>query len=385
MTIKQPQTTTILLIHKTITGYKTVSDGVGCLNGDGQMELSREEWVSLVLRNAEEVVTREELLALYDKEEKLAYIGFEPSGLAHVGWVIQAEKVKDLQKAGFDVIIYLADWHAYINDKFGGDIEKIRECGRYMEDCFRALGVDENKTRFLYASELLDTMDYWEKVLRISKKTTIQRMKRALTIMGRREEEGEMDASKLIYPAMQAADIFQMGVDLALGGMDQRKAHMLARDAADRLGWKKFVALHTPLLPSLSGGSRMDPIEGKMSKSDPSTAIFIHDSPEDLEKKLKKAFCPQGVVENNPVLEMARLIVFPILGELVIDRPEKFGGRIRFSDYMELERVYEKGELHPLDLKKGVAAALSDILAPVRDYFARRPENLERAKELVGI
>ncbi|MDG6219847.1 MAG: tyrosine--tRNA ligase [Candidatus Thermoplasmatota archaeon] len=344
--------------------------------------MDKEAWKELVARNAEEIVTTEELDALYEKPDKKAYIGFEPSGLAHIGWVIQANKVKDLQKAGFRVIIYLADWHAYINDKLGGDIESIQACGRYMEECFLALGVDPTKTDFIYASKLLDAMDYWERVLRISKKTSLQRMRRALTIMGRKEEESEMDSSKLIYPSMQAADIFQMDVDLALGGMDQRKAHMLARDAADKLGWKKFVALHTPLLASLQGGERMDPIEAKMSKSDPNAAIFIHDSEEDIKRKVKKGYCPQGVADGNPVLDIARYIIFPAEGKLHIDRPEKFGGPLEYDDFESLKNAFVDGSLHPMDLKMGAASSLSRMLAPVREHFAAKPDNLRAVESM---
>src|SRR5437016_1321312 len=95
-------------------------------------------------------------------------------------------------------------------------------------------------------------------VIRVSKASTVARIRRALTIMGRKEEEADLDASMLIYPAMQVADIHWMDLDLALGGMDQRHAHMLYRDVAPKLGWKQVVALHTPLLPALDGGGRMD-------------------------------------------------------------------------------------------------------------------------------
>ncbi|MCK4717048.1 MAG: tyrosine--tRNA ligase [Thermoplasmata archaeon] len=340
--------------------------------------MDRETWLELVLRNTVEVVTEEELQGVYDKPGKKAYIGFEPSGLAHIGWIIQANKVKDLQGAGFHVIIYLADWHAYINDKLEGSLENIRTCGKYMEECFLALGVDPSASSFLYASEILGSMDYWEKVLRISKRTSLQRMRRALTIMGRKEEESEMDSSKLIYPPMQAADIFEMEVDLALGGMDQRKAHMLARDAADKLGWKKFVAIHTPLLSGLQGGERMDPLEAKMSKSDPNAAIFIHDPEEDIRRKIKKAYCPQGEVEGNPVLDIARYIVFPCKDSLHVDRPEKFGGPLDYNSYDALTEAFASGGLHPMDLKGAVAEELAAILEPVRAHFQEHPQSLEK-------
>ena len=34
---------------------------------------------------------------------------------------------------------------------------------------------------------------------------------------------------------MQAADIFELDIDLAIGGMDQEEAHMYMRDVADKV------------------------------------------------------------------------------------------------------------------------------------------------------
>ena len=335
-------------------------------------------------RGASELITEKELIKLLEeKENPKAYIGFEPSGLVHIAQgMICAAKIKELEKAGFRVSILLADWHAFINDKMGGDIEKIRVAGEYMKDAFLALGVDPTMTDFVWASELIDRADYWEKVLRIAKSSSLSRIRRTLTIMGRKEGDENMDTSKLIYPSMQAADIYALGVDLAYGGMDQRKAHMLARDAGEKLGWKKPIALHTPLISGLKGGNRMDPVDAKMSKSDPDAAILIHDSPKDIKRKLKKAYCPEGDAEGNPVMEICRYIVFPQAGHLTIERPEKWGGNMEFTSYEELERVFMNRELHPMDLKNAVAATLADLLAPVRKYFENKPENLKKMMEM---
>jgi tyrosyl-tRNA synthetase len=352
--------------------------------------MNQEEALALMLRNTEEVVTRDEAVALLARDgPKKAYIGYEPSGLFHIGQgLITSEKVKDLVALGFDVNILLADWHAYINDKLGGNMDDIKACGAYLQDCFLALGVEPQKVHFIYASDMVDSAEYWQKVLTISKASSVSRIKRAMTVMGRKEDEGDQDASKLIYPAMQAADIFHQGLDLALGGMDQRHAHMLARDAADKLGWKKFVALHTPLLASLQGTGRMDSVtadgDGKMSKSKPETCIFLHDSPAEISDKLNKAFCPAKELAGNPVLEHCRLVVFPFSGRLEIKRPEKFGGDVAFGTYDELAEAYAAGKVHPMDLKKAVAASISERLAPVREYFARNPANLEKVKSIVG-
>ncbi len=344
-----------------------------------------EDRLELVLRGAEEVVTREELRALLEKGgTPRAYVGLEPSGLMHIGTgLIVGQKIADLAKAGFHAIVFLADWHAYINDKLGGRLEAIRSCAEYFRDGFRALGLPDS-VEFLYANEFVTHPEYWQKVIAVSKASSVARIRRALTIMGRKEEEADLDASKLIYPAMQVADISWMDLDLAYGGMDQRHAHMLYRDVAPKLGWKQVVALHTPLLPSLEGGGRMDPIAGKMSKSKPDASILLNDSPSEVERKIGKAFCPPKETAGNPVLGIAQLILFPRKGSFKVEREAKFGGDVTFRSFPDLATAYAKGELHPKDLKAGVTTALNAELRPVREYFERNPKNLSAVQAIVG-
>lgn len=358
-----------------------------------------EERYALITRNVQELTTGEELKALLAKEDyqPTAYIGFEPSGLVHLGWALVAAKIKDLCDAGIKVIIFWADWHAYINDKLGGDIENIRICAKYFEDCFIALGVPRDKVEFRYAYELLDGIDYWEKVIKIAKVTSLSRVKRAMTIMGRSENDVDLDTSKIFYPILQAADIFYLDVDISYAGLDQRRANMLARDAADKLGWKKPIALHTPLLPGLKGGQRMDPAmlkkedadidtSFKMSKSDPNASLRIHDTPEDIRRKMKKAFCPQEREDEsiNPVLMVCKSIIFPKLGKIEITFPEKFGGGSAvYNSYEELSEAYFSGKLFPSDLKSGAAEGLIKVLEPVKEYFDEHPENYEAMQRVL--
>jgi len=336
--------------------------------------------------NVEEIVTIEELKKVLEKPRPKAYIGFEPSGSVHIGWKICTNKIKDFLDCGFDFTVLLADWHAYINDKLGGDIEKIKLCGKYMEDCFAAMGVNKNQVNFIYASDYVGDPKYWELVLRTSKATSVARVKRAMDIMGRDAEEGEKDLSKLFYPTMQVSDIFYLDLDVAYGGTDQRHAHMLARDVSKKLDRKPPVAIHTPLLTGLqAGGGRMDPIEAKMSKSKPDSMISIHDDPAIVKKKISKAFCPEKQIEGNPVLEMCKYVVFPDLKDesFLIERPEKFGENLEFTTYEELENAFVDG-LHPLDLKNGTASYINKILAPIHKYFEKHQENYNKIRE-VGI
>jgi len=339
------------------------------------------EKLDRLITNVEEVVTLEELKTVLNKPKPKAYIGFEPSGTVHLGWKICTNKIKDFLACGFDFTILLADWHAYINDKLGADLEKIKLCGQYMEDCFAAMGVDTSKVRFVYASDYVNDSKYWELVLKTAKATSVARVKRAMDIMGRAEDEAEKDLSKLFYPAMQVSDIFYLDLDVAYGGMDQRHAHMLARDVAKKIGKKFPVAIHTPLLTGLQAGGRMDPIEAKMSKSKPDSMISIHDPPEVVKKKMSKAFCPEKQVEGNPVLEICKFVIFPSLETkpFLIERSTKFGGKLEFATYKELEDAFING-LHPLDLKNATATYINDILEPVQTYFEKHPENYNTMK-----
>ena len=348
-----------------------------------------DERLALVKRNTEEVVTDDELRALLtEKEEPTAYIGFEPSGLVHLGWVLVAQKIKDLTDAGFKVTIFWADWHAYINDKLGGDLNNIQVCARYMEDCFLALGVPADKVQFRYASQMVSEVQYWATVIKVAKVTSLARVKRAMTLVGRTEGAAEDDSSKMFYPILQATDIFCMGMDVAYAGLDQRRAHMLARDAADKLGWKKPIALHTPLLPGLKGGNRMDPVESKMSKSDPNGSVRIHDTRDEIAAQMKQAYCPpeKEAEAENPVLMLCKYILFPRNGAMHIERPEKYGGPVDYATYEDLCDAYFGGSLSPMDLKSGVTDGLAETLRPVREYFEAKPEYYQALlKVLEGI
>ena len=105
--------------------------------------------------------------------------------------------------------------------------------------------------------------------------------------------------------------------------------------------------------------------DAKMSKSNPSGTLLIHDSMKVLTKKLSKAYCPLER-EGNPVLDIWQHLLEPALEEIVIERPEKFGGNLEFKSYSELESSYLSGTLHPLDLKNGTAAALFQVVKPMQ-------------------
>ncbi|NPA22126.1 MAG: tyrosine--tRNA ligase [Candidatus Micrarchaeota archaeon] len=338
--------------------------------------MDEERILELVLkRPTEEVVTLDELKSRIESGELSHYIGYEISGLLHIGSLSTALKVKDLREAGIKTQVFLADYHSWINKKLGGDLEKIRYVGlNYFKPFFEVMGIE---AQYIMASDIYDD-EYWRLVLQIGNSVTLSRVKRSMTIMGRQESESN-PASFVIYPLMQSADIFHLGVDIAHAGMDQRKVHMLAIDVAPKIERKKPIALHTHLLPSLQASSRMDAIEAKMSKSKANSAIFIHDSEEEIRKKIKEAYCPAKETEGNPVFEILKwVLVRDDNTEFTIHRPAKFGGDVTFT-MPEFEKAYKAGEVHPLDLKAFVAEELIKFLEPARK-LSQKPEMQEIIK-----
>jgi tyrosyl-tRNA synthetase len=109
----------------------------------------------------------------------------------------------------------------------------------------------------------------------------------------------------------------------------------------------------------------------KMSKSKPDTCIFIHDSPEEIKRKVNKAFCPEKEVDFNPLIDWLERLIFPVMKKLKINRPKKFGGTINYSSVESLKEDFKSGILHPADLKPAVAESLIILLKPARDHFSK--------------
>ena len=363
----------------------------------GSLSSVQREQVTSMFSGADEVIGIEHLVNCLENSTShagdgiiRAYVGFEPSGKAHIGWKIISQTLKKMLDAEINVLIFLADWRAWVNDKFNGEMEKIKLTGAYMEEVFRSLldypeeGEGAGQLRFLYASDLMDSGDYWATVLRCSKNMSVNRVRRTFSIMGRAEDSADGDLSKFFYPAMQAADIFELKIDIALGGMAQRKAHMYMRQVGDHYRWTKATCVHTPIISGLkSSGSRMESFDHKMSKSDPGGALLLHDDNAKIRKKMRKAFLdPES--NDSPVYELIEHIILPELDSLSITPKPEFGEPSEWGEIHELKEAVATGEIHPIDVKYGVADALSEILAPLTKHFEKHPELLEQVTAITN-
>jgi tyrosyl-tRNA synthetase len=345
--------------------------------------------MELVRRVGEEIITEPELRQLLEtKSRPIAYDGFEPSGLAHIAFgVMRAINVQDMIDAGIHFKLYVADWFAWLNNKLGGDLGKIQETGKYFVEVWKAAGIPMDKVTVEWTSNAIKDPEYWKKVVLIAKSTTVARATRCLSIAGRTASDLKQTAL-LFYPMMQTADIFWLEADICQLGLDQRRANMLAREVGPKLGWWKPVIVSHHMLMGLEGEKAPDglddnrtfdvQISSKMSKSKPSTSIFVHDSLEQINKKMSGAYCPAKQIEGNPVMEYNKFIVFRKLDTLSIKRQAKFGGNLDVQSYDELATLYRKGDIHPLDLKNATAEAIDQIIKPIREHF----EKDKKAKDL---
>ena len=349
--------------------------------------------------------------------EKLRhYIGFEISGQIHIGTGIAcALKIKKLQDAGVHCSIYLANYHAWLNNKLDGTFETIEKVAReyfapLMSVCLESVGCDVSKVDFVFAHDLYQTkprgLGFFDWDIRVCKELTLARVLKSISVMGKKDGEA-VEFATLRYPAMQVTDAFFMQTHLVHAGMDQRKCHVLMREIAgkvpDEIALKigdvrvKPIAVHHALLLGMSApknigeGAKMDALtseDHKMSKSKPDSAIWVTDSREEIIRKLQKAYCPmpdatkkdeenRELQQWNPMLDWCKKMVFPAGKALHIERPEKWGGNLDFETFEELQTAYLAGNVHPMDLKTAIATTLSDWFAPMQQWAQKHQDAIE--------
>lgn len=358
--------------------------------------MTTEEKIKLVIRNCQEVLTVEDLKTLIESGKPIQhYIGFEISGLVHLGTgLMSMGKIADFVKAGIKCKIFLADFHTFLNNKLGGKWEDIRWASEnYFKQALiaslKCYGVDESQVEFVSGKKLYEeNPQHWQTFMEVGKHVTLSRNLRSISIMGKKQGN-DVDMATLFYPPLQVADIFTMNVNLAHAGMDQRKAHVVAREVGNKLpgGWTP-IAIHQNLIAGLTPpeAGANDEESLKMSKSKPNSAIFIHDTPEEIKSKLMKAYGPPKEVEFNPLLNWVKTLVFwgEEAGEFTLERPEKFGGNKTYTKYNDVVADYASGELFPLDLKNALADWLIRKLEPARAHF-EMPEQAGALEKMKGL
>ena len=378
-----------------------------------------EERINIIKSIGEEIIGSENLEKLLaNKKNVIAYDGFEPSGRMHIAQgLLRAHNVNKFVDAGVKFKFWVADWFALMNLKLGGDINKIQKAGRVMIETWKACGMkvdaldSEGKPmiEFIWSSDEINRRsdDYWKLVLDIGTKFGLTRIKKCTQIMGRKEDNSindimislnndidtlflldcdeeketmkktikdkilkvqensenvnELAASQIFYPVMQCADIFFLGVDICSLGMDQRKVNMLAIEYCDKIKRKnKPIIVSHHMIMGLDGSD-------KMSKSNPDNTIFMDDTEADVKRKINKAFCEEGNIVKNPLLDWIKHIILPINNIFIIPEDTKWNEpEIKYDDYITLENAFRDKMIHPNRLKLGMINSINGLLKPVQ-------------------
>ncbi len=336
--------------------------------------MTPEEKFELIKRNTQEIVTEKELKELLKtKKTPAVYIGVAITGKPHVGYFVWVLKLADFLRAGFKVKLLLADLHGAL-DRTPWDLlgKRYDYYSKIIPPMFEAIGADIKNFEIVKGSDFQKDKDYFFDVLRMSTYASAHDCKRASSEVVKQSDNPKL--SGLIYPMMQALDEQYLGVDIQYGGLDQRKILMFAREYLPKLGYKPRIEVMTPLIPGLIGE--------KMSASKEESIIDLLDDDNTVRAKLKKAFCPEGIVENNGVLAFVKHVLMIIKKDkgkdFVIKRDKKFGGNIVYKNYGTLEKDYVSKKLHPADLKVAVAEEIINLLKPMKKDFEKK---LRLAKE----
>ncbi|EGF77068.1 hypothetical protein BATDEDRAFT_20842 [Batrachochytrium dendrobatidis JAM81] len=331
------------------------------------------EKFELITRNLQEHLGGDKIKEVLATRDLKVYWGTAPTGKPHIGYFVPMTKVADFLKAGCEVTILFADMHAFLdNQKAPWDLLKLRTS--YYEATIKSMltsiGVPIEKLKFVVGTSYQLSKEYSLDVYRLLSMTTEHAAKKAGAEVVKQVESPLL--SGLVYPLLQALDEEYLGVDAQFGGVDQRKIFTFAEKFLPQLGYAKRAHLMNVMVGGLSGS--------KMSSSDPDSKVDLLDEPDSVVAKLKKAFCEEGNVDDNPILAFIKAVVFPVNSltnpsyTFTIERPEKYGGNAEYSTYTHLEEAFREKLVHPGDLKSAAAKAINSLLEPIRANFHNSPE-----------
>ncbi len=330
-----------------------------------------EKKLELIKRNTEEILGEEDLKELLKKKTPVAYWGTAPTGKPHVGYFLPMLKIADFLKAGFKVKILLADLHAALDNVRWSVLDKRYEYyKKIIPLMIKAIGVNDKNLEFVKGSDFQLKPEYMFDVLQMSSYVSVRDANKAASEVVK--QGGNPKISGLIYPIMQAVDEQYLKVDCQLGGTDQRKIMVMAREFLPKINYNKRVEIMNPLIPGLIGK--------KMSASDEKGKIDLLESEESVKKKLKNAEMVFGDI-NNGVIGFLKYVIMVIKQDkkqkFVIKRDKKFGGDLSYSSYEQLEKDYKNKKLHPLDLKNAVSEEINSLIS----IFRKNKKELEKLSE----
>lgn len=307
----------------------------------------------------------ENVLSDLDKGKKIyLYTGRAPSGPVHLGHIIPWMLTKWLQdKLNAPLLFQIPD-----EEKFLFKDISLEETGRWAKDNILdiiALGFDEKKTHIFLDTEYAGHM--YKHACMAAKRITLSTAKSVFGF------DNSSNVGQLFYTCMQSVPAFLPSIIegkptqcLIPCAVDQDVHFRVTRDIAPHLGYPKPSTLLCKFFPPLQG------IGGKMSASREETAIYLTDSPKDVEKKIKKYAFSGG---KDSVEEHRRLGGNP-------DIDVSFVWLTFFEeDDRKLEKIreeYKSGKMLSGELKQILIEKINSFLSEHQKKRELAKDNVER-------
>ena len=317
--------------------------------------------LELIKRNTAEILMEEELNELLKKKMEISvYWGTMPTGSISIAYFFPMLKIADFLRAGLKVKILIADLHAALNGVPWDILEaRFEYYQRAIITILKTIGVNIKKLEFVKGSNLQLNGNYLNDILKLSMISNIHDCKKAASEVVKMSDNPKL--GNLIYPLMQALDEEYLKTDIQFAGLDQRKIMVYARENLPKIGYKQRVEIMSPMIRGLIGE--------KMSSSIESTKIDLLNDEEIVRKKVNNAECAEGD-PNNGIMALLQYFIMVLKEDkkekFVVERPKKFGGDVKYSNYKEIEKDFVDKKLHPSDLKNAVAVEINELLKNFR-------------------
>ena len=292
-------------------------------------------------------------------ERKRILTGDRPTGKLHLGHYLGTLRSRvELQEA-YECLFIIADLHMLTTQPAKEKIEQVANNARDIVLDYLAAGIDPEVSTIFIQSAVPET---YELNLLFEMLVSVPRLERlpSLKEMARDADLDVMPFGLLGYPVLQAADILLPRAHLVPVGKDNEAHVELAREIARRFNTLYGEVFPIPEVmtegPALVGTDG----QGKMSKSR-GNAIFLSDDAETVSRKVMGTYTdPQrvradipGRVEGNPVFIYHDAF-----------NPDK-------DEVEDLKARYRQGQVGDVEVKRKLARAINEFLAPMRERRAQ--------------
>ncbi|CAN5123434.1 tyrosine--tRNA ligase [soil metagenome] len=319
-----------------------------------------DELTEFLSRAVSEVFVREDLERLLASGERRLRIkqGFDPTRPnLHIGHTVSLRKLRTLARWGHEIVIIVGDWTTQIGDPTDKDEtrpmmshEDVLNNARTYLDQFHRIVPREN-TRIVSQSEWYASFGL-RQVFELASRFSAQQLLAREEFKRRQTAGVPIPVKDLLYPLLQAYDSVAIEADVEVGGTDQQFNLLAGRQLQERLGMRPQNVFVTHLLEGLDGE--------RMSKTKPSTAIWITDPPDEMFGKVMS-------LHDD---------LMPHYYEWATDLP--------LAEVRSIGAALARGELHPRDAKERLSRQVvgelhsPEAAAAAADAFARRFRRRER-------